>query len=128
MNIKARIVARKVAFCYIYEHMTLYISEKKGECSFSDFFCEEKEENKEETFASWISSLEDISYVEDRFAYIIEQFFSYPTTPEVDIPYVECICQKSFSFLEEGIAHVNACITSFTFDRMDVIDQTLFIL
>ena len=124
MNILARITARKVVYSYIYGFIVrnnpfanktwdVTLVDKTG---IPDEDLKIMEENSTEA--------EILEYC----VRIVESFFSLRQKPEVDMDYV----RKMIGGIAESIkivgSKVNQYTDTFTFDRMDVSDQTLFVL
>lgn len=130
MNIQARIIARKVLFSYVYEHLLAYYTAQKEGVPLRLFFVSGEESTATETTNSVATLAEnaDVEYCLSRCNYIIQQFFSYPTPPAVDMPYIEAIGARIFSYWPELQTLINTHTTTFHIDMMDIVDQAIFLL
>lgn len=67
-------------------------------------------------------------YVHARCQYLIDQFFSYPVVPRVDKSFLHVLAKEIVHTKEEAYARVNQFTSTFQVERMDILDQSLFVL
>lgn len=158
VNVKARIVARKVTFSFMYSHIFLFKSKKEQDLT-SDFLqdlskkqswlCSDKawigsgsfvsnmiENSKQDQQKTqdlnffFCYSQEDISknYLEEVGEYILDNFFSYNQTPDFDMNYFLEVASRLFDYKQEVFAKINEFTSTFSIERMDVSDQCIFVI
>jgi len=132
MKISDRIHARKVVFAYYYQHCFFsYLKNNQGllsqTMSFDLVFPDD--ENYDELFQAFISDINQAftSDMEYDIYYMIENQFS-EWKNDIDREYLKLM----FAWFEESLntakKSVDKHATTFKFDEMTVMDQTLFIL
>lgn len=134
MNIRTRINARKVALSYIYQHCFFWnlLHQKSAidESLFidnifqtqTDKFAKEKEDLLVKIEKYHTTSFED--HVED----FVENFFDEWTKEDIDFDYLLKVVPKTFQLESELKEQVNTYAQTFTYDDMDTIDRSLFLL
>jgi transcription termination factor NusB len=135
MNIKARIIARKIVFCYFFEQYFLVLSGKKTA------LLEDVEKiavfmpDSETPDIVLADKMNDQYFAEtdEEVAYIIKRFFENQwkeeeTKVDPDREYIKTIGPLFWKY--EPIVHelVNAYTVSFPFEEMDVLDRVIFVL
>jgi len=145
MNIRARITARKVVISFLYWHLILVRALQKGELGFSDFFAWENDDVKENTkkylyvdpantkknakeIFAFLAEICNKDYIEQKTIYILDEFFSYNTTPHIDYSYILLICKRVFIHSQKAYEDINGFTTTFVMERMDTMDQAIFLL
>lgn len=134
MNIKARILSRKVVLCYLYQY--LYVNNLwKSEIVISDILkaeklvnwreltSEEVEEFKQEinTYYQW-SSKEEIDYILSSF------FVNWDKPLEIDMEYINKITEDFRDYIAPLLNDIDERVKTFKFDEMDIIDKSIFLL
>ncbi len=134
MNIRARINARKVALSYIYQHCffsnLLHQKSAIDEILFIDNifqtqtekFQKEKDHLLEKFSVYYTSTFED--HVED----FIETFFDERSKEDIDFDYLLKVVPAINNLEKEIEEQVNTYITTFSYNQMDVMDKSLFLL
>lgn len=135
MNIKARIIARKIVFCYFFEQYFFTLSGKKTT------LLEEIEKiahhmHDAETKEVVLSEKMDANYYassDEEVAYIIKRFFENQGQEEEkkvdpDREYIKIIAPLFWKYEPVVRDLVNTHTISFTFDEMDVLDRVIFVL
>ncbi len=134
MNIRKRINARKVALSYIYQHCFFWnlLHQKSAidESLFidnifqtqTDKFAKEKEVLLEKIEKYHTTLFED--HVED----FVENFFDEWTKEDIDFDYLLKVVPMTFTLESELKQQVDTYAQTFTYDDMDTIDRSLFLL
>ena len=135
MNIKARIIARKIVFCYFFEQYFFTLSGKKTA------LLEEVEKIAEhmhdpETPNIVLAEKMDANYYsasDEEVAYIIKRFFENQWKEEEikvdpDREYIKLIAPLFWKYEPIVRDLVNTYTVSFKFDEMDVLDRVIFVL
>jgi transcription termination factor NusB len=135
MNIKARIVARKIVFCYFFEQYFVALSGEKSAMI--------EEINKialhmydSDTVSRQVEEVLNKSYYEEsdeEIAYLIKRFFEYQgadepkeVVPDRDYLKKMAPCFRKYEPIVRDL--VNAYTVTFSFDQMDVLDRVIFVL
>ena len=132
MEISHRIHARKVVLSYFYQRcFFLYLQKNKTIAqemlAFDYVFPDHKDfDNKIQHF---MGEIEQISHTEsdEDIQYIIQNCFD-KWDKEIDMDYVMQIIPKFDEVYTEVAKLVDTHTTTFSFDKMDLIDQALFVL
>jgi transcription termination factor NusB len=135
MNIKARIIARKIVFCYFFEQYFFTLSGKKTA------LLEEVEKiaqhmHDPETPNIVLAEKMDANYYsasDEEVAYIIKRFFENQWKEEEikvdpDREYIKLIAPLFWKYEPIVRDLVNTYTVSFKFDEMDVLDRVIFVL
>ena len=137
MNIKLRIVARKIIFCYFFEQYFFSLVGKKTSLH------EEIEKIAHHMYdadtpprdLSKVMNRDYYMHIDDEIPYIIKWFFAYNGQSldeipdiEVDREYIERMA-KHFREYEPVVRElVNMHTVTFSFDEMDILDRVIFVL
>ncbi len=124
INIQARIIARKVAFSFIYSHLILFNTNKK----YINLFEEQSEKKESDCFFCFDFKQITNQYVDEIWEYIIKEFFSYKKQPVVDFKYYQTIALNFWNYIKETQENVNKLTNTFQMERMDFCDQSIFVL
>jgi len=135
MNIKARIVARKIIFCYFFEQYFIALSgEKSSMLEEIDKIAHHM--HAADTPERDVSSVMNHDYYgesDEEIAYLIKWFFEYQWTDELkkvdpDRTYIKTMapCFRKYEPIVRDL--VNAYTVTFSFDEMDVLDRVIFVL
>lgn len=135
MNIKVRIIARKIVFCYFFEQYFFTLSGKKTA------LLEEVEKiaqhmHDPETPNIVLAEKMDANYYsasDEEVAYIIKRFFENQWKEEEikvdpDREYIKLIAPLFWKYEPIVRDLVNTYTVSFKFDEMDVLDRVIFVL
>lgn len=135
MNIKSRIVARKIVFCYFFEQYFISLTGQKSS------LLEEIDKiahhmHDTETPEIHIDDVLNKSYYEqtdEEIAYIIQWFFAYQGGEEIkevdpDRTYIKKMASVFWLYEKQVRDLVNSHTVSFTFDEMDILDRVIFVL
>lgn len=134
-NIKARILARKIVFCYFFEQYFLALSifqeGVKEEIEKVHSFIEGRDDDSQIKLSDILTPAYYASS-DEEIAYLIQHVFltdeSDDQSQEVDYRYIS---QMAWLFRTyEPIVRdlVNQHITTFTYNEMDVMDRVIFVL
>lgn len=135
MNIKARIVARKVIFCYFFEQYFVALSgEKSAMVEEIDKIAYHMHDT--DTEVRDVASVLNQNYYEEsdeEVAYLIKRFFEYQGTDEhkevsPDREYIKKMAPCFWKYETIVRDLVNTHTVSFSFDQMDVLDRVIFVL
>lgn len=132
MDISHRIHARKVVLSYFYQRcFFLYLQKNKTIAqemlAFDHVFPDHEDFN--DKMQHFMGEIHDISNTEsdEDIQYIIQHCFD-KWDKEIDIQYVmQCISTFDDAYSKVAIL-VDTHTTTFSFDKMDLIDQALFVL
>jgi N utilization substance protein B len=131
MNIKARIVARKIVLVYFYEQYFLQMASHK-DVLLSDVDKLEKLVGSEEGDLNidMKQVMRDGYYdaFDQEIAYLVEQFFSKFAAKEIDFEYIDAVGPHFMRYLPEVEKKVNEYTVTFQYDEMDLIDRVIFVL
>lgn len=135
MNIKARIIARKIVFCYFFEQYFFVLSGKKSA------LLDEVEKiahhmHDPETPDIVLAEKMDENYYsasDEEVAYIIKRFFENQWKEEEikvdpDRAYIKTIAPLFWKYEPIVRELVNTHTVTFKFDEMDVLDRVIFVL
>lgn len=135
MNIKARIVARKVIFCYFFEQYFVALSgEKSAMVEEIDKIAYHMHDTDTEV-RDVAAVLNQNYYAEsdEEVAYLIKRFFEYQGTDEnkevaPDREYIKKMAPCFWKYEPIVRDLVNTHTVTFSFDQMDVLDRVIFVL
>lgn len=126
MNIGARITARKVVYSYIYSYIVQhnpYDNPTWELDAITDSYGVPLAGNEKT-----IQDLEDDDAILQYCIRIVKSFFSYRRRPQVDMQYIKAMIPAIHHTLQDIPSKVDSFASSFQFQKMDVCDQTLFVL
>jgi hypothetical protein len=135
MNIKARIVARKVIFCYFFEQYFVALSgEKSALVEEIDKIAHHMHDaDTEERNLASILNQNYYAESDEEVAYLIKRFFEYQggeenkeVTPDREYIKKMAPCFWKYESIVRNL--VNAHTVTFSFDQMDVLDRVIFVL
>lgn len=124
MDIAARITTRKVVYSYIYSYIIT-------NNPFGNPTRDIDVMDKNWTFLNDLEPLDKDMSDDEILEYciqIVDSFFSYKKKPEVEIEYMKIMIKNIADTFMHIQVLVDKYITSFSFVKMDVSDQALFIL
>jgi len=133
MNIGHRIKARKVVLSYCYQYCFFYKLEKKdnilkdvlfvdGIFESQKTFCDKKDLFVDELDKIWKSDYKL------QLSYLIENFFDKWEESSIDMDYVFSVGKVISSSFDDVWLFVDKYTSTFSFDQMGAIEQTLFVL
>lgn len=135
MNIKSRIVARKIVFCYFFEQYFVALSgEKSAMLEEIDKIAHHMHDaDTPERDIAWVMNRDYYAESDEEIAYLIKWFFEYQGTDEIkkvdpDWEYLKKMapCFRKYEPIVRDL--VNKHTVSFSFDEMDVLDRVIFVL
>ena len=134
MNIRTRINARKVALSYIYQHCFFWnlLHQKSAidESLFIDNIFQTQTEKFEKEKQILLKEIEKYhtmnfeEYVED----FVENFFDERSKNDIDFDYLLKVVPMVFKLESELREEVDKYAQTFSYNDMDVIDRSLFLL
>lgn len=134
MNIRKRINSRKVALSYIYQYCFFWnlLHQKSAidESLFIDNIFQtqtEKFEKEKEALLKDIAKYHTTDF-EDHVEDFILNFFDEWTKDDLDFNYLLKVVPMVFTLESELKEQVNTYAKTFTYDDMDIIDRSLFLL
>lgn len=134
MNIRTRINARKVALSYIYQHCFFWNLIHQKSAIDESLFIDNIFQTQTETFAKekkiLLAKIEEYHQTpfEDHVEDFVENFFNERTNNDIDFDYLLKVVPTSFKLESELKEQVNKYAISFSYDDMDTIDRSLFLL
>lgn len=132
MNIKARIVARKITLIYFYEQYFVRLAWNTDSMIVEiDKISADIEAQREEG-DNWIAiqDLTDEYYdnLDAEIAYIAKQHFSNVAPKDIDFKYIQEVAPHFADHIDTVEKAVDMFATTFKFADMDVMDRVIFIL
>ena len=137
MNVRARIMARKVMLAYYVESITLHqlATKRSGQSALQEAI-------QIDNFYQWTVDAEQLSSLQQsvrtyqekdddslsHVEYLIDNFFSYPKKPDIDYTYIKQLVDKPMNDYETIQKLVDIHTTTFWFEQMDIADQAIFLL
>lgn len=132
MNIKARIVARKVILVYFYErYFVEYLVAKPHLLAEIDKIDKIVKINNPDLEMVDVPAILQNGYyddIDDEIAYIIRNFFRKFEAEEIDMDYVMQLAPAFTQFRQEVETVVDSKVHSFQFQDMDLMDRVIFLL
>lgn len=155
MDIKKRINARKIVLSYFYQHCFFSLLNKRGivwEENTWDFIEASEEikkdnskflddaflkavENKKQQIIHWddevkakIAKYAEQFDIDEDFSYIMAYFFDQWSSDDVDVDYVLQVWWALKKYESGFEKKVNSYAKTFSYDKMDPIDQVLLLL
>lgn len=134
MNIRSRIVARKIVFCYFFEQYSLALYGQKTslleDIDKMVWYLHDDDGIKD---VSSVMTKEYYAHVDTEIAYIITRFFEHqwaddPKTVDPDRAYIESMAPCFWNYEAKVRELINKYAVSFTFDEMDILDRVIFVL
>ncbi len=135
MHIKQRIHARKLVLAYFYRHWFLFSIEKNNKAAIVEVNKVAEDVEREDqsvddlftqiqTFANRIKDMDPV----EKAKYLADYCFDNRWWDNIDMEYAFALITEYDNFKDKVEEHVNKYTTSFAFDQMDLIDQSVFIL
>lgn len=134
MNIRTRINARKVALSYIYQHCFFWNLLHQKSAIDESLFIDNIFQTQTEKFAKEKDELlvkiekYHTTPFEDHVEDFVENFFDEWTKDDIDFDYLIKVVPKTFLLESELREQVNKYTQTFTYDDMDTMDRSLFLL
>lgn len=133
MNIQARILARKILFCYFFEQYFLTLSGEKDAVSkeMNLIAHHMHDDDGEARDLQTMMSADYYANSDEEIAYIVKRFFSREDeekTTDPDRGYLKIMAPQLWVYEKKVEALVNSFATTFQFAQMDAIDRVIFIL
>lgn len=132
MHVWWRINARKVVLSYFYQ-CCFFLWVKKNNVILKDVLSSANTYTMHDDFDEHKTNLENdiLTYVHDDphavITYILEHYYD-KRMQEIDTEYLFAVWPAFHTYHEEIEQAVNTYTTSFSYDKMDYIDQALFLL
>lgn len=134
MDIRARINARKIAVSYLYQHCFFCSVIKKDQIVTDTLFADyvfktdnEKFDVAREALIEKIRTHEFLANEEDVKEFV-DMFFDNWTEADIDYDYLIPVVLALPKYEQELIKHIDDYATTFKYDDMDLIDQSIFLL
>jgi len=134
VNVTARINARKIVLSYFYEYCFFYKFKNQEsaikEILFIDNIFQSNDESFQKEKSDFLSKI-DIYFkedYEDRIDYYITKFYDKWPSDTIDFDYIKSMCPYIGKYLPEVIETVDKHSNTFGYNKMDSIDQALFVL
>lgn len=132
MNIKARILARKILLVYFYEQYFFEIAWKRNvlldDIDKIQKIVANHEERQNEITPSDILSSDYYEDMDHEITYIIENYFENYSPKQIDFDYIKTVGPHFSTYKNVVREKVNEYAVSFTYDSMDIMDRVLFVL
>lgn len=134
MDIRARINARKIVLSYFYQHCFFRNLATKNltitDALFADYIFKTDNEKYDVAKEVLIEKFTHHEYLktEEELKEFVEIFFDNRTAEDIDFDYVMTVALAMPKHENELIKQVNTYATSFTYEEMDTMDQSIFLL
>ena len=125
MNIPARITTRKVVYAFIYSHIVQH-----NPFNIQIRNVQPIDKNglpARESDIHQVAIMDDSDLL-DYCIVIVQNFFSYKKTPDIDMDYLKKMIKAVIATLSTIATQVNNYTNTFSFEKMDISDQALFVL
>lgn len=135
MKIHHRIHARKVILAYLYRHSFTKSLVEDHQLILEQIielsqWIEQSKKSRQESVAALQESIQETTQWDmvDKVDYLIRNCFDNRWYEEIDVEFVLAIIAEYPKFKKDVAERVNKYATSFSFEQMDMIDQSIFLL
>lgn len=135
MNIKARILARKMVLTYLYEkYATQNIVQNKVvlkeicDIDITSSALEQKDKVDEKELVTMLSTTFPEEKYDDDITYLAKHCFEKAAEVGIDTAYVNAMLPAYDLYADKIPALIDKYTTTFWYDQMDLIDRVIFLL
>ena len=135
MNIKARIVARKMVLTYLYEKYTSHaiaendhILKEICDIDITNSALEQKDEMDTQTLAKSLNETFTQKWYDADMTYIAKNCFEKWSENGIDADYIDTMIVAYDKYADKLPDLINAYASTFRYEDMDIMDRAIFLL